>query len=266
MRIAYIDDEPIARDNFQYTCGKIVDISSVECFDNYIELLDFVRMGKVDLVFADISMPGLDGLELMQYIKEANDKVEVVYVTGYDEYALKAFDVGAFGYVLKPYSVDKIQQILDRFKKVTHFSKESKKQTVEIRTFGRFDAFIDGQVIHFSNKKAKELFAILVDRLGGTVTMEQAIDILWEDRPYDEKTKNLYRIALKNLRDTLEHAGCGDILIESRGQRSINFANIKCDYYEYVKNPEKNAETFSGEYMSDYSWGEYTLAKLMDAY
>lgn len=265
MRIAYIDDEPIARDNFQYTCGKIDEISSVECFDNYIELLDFLKKSKVDLVFADINMPGLDGLQLMQYIKDANDTVEVVYVTGYDEYALKAFEVGAFGYVLKPYNVDKIKQIIERFKKVTHFSDNSQR-ILEIRTFGRFDAFIDGQVIHFSNKKSKELFAILVDRLGGTVTMEQAIDILWEDRPYDEKTKNLYRIALKNLRDTLEHAGCVDILVESRGQRSINFANIKCDYYEYMKNPEKNEESFNGEYMSDYSWGEYTLAKLMDTY
>ena len=263
MRIAYIDDEPIARDNFKYTCERIEGIASVECFDNYMELIDYVKTGKVNLVFADISMPGMDGLELMQFIKGANDKVEVVYVTGYDEYALKAFDVGAFGYVLKPYNVEKIKQIIERFKKVTHFSSNS---IVEIRTFGRFDAFVDGQVVHFSNKKSKELFAILVDRLGGTVTMEQAIDILWEDRPYDEKTKNLYRIALKNLRDTLEQAGCANILVESRGQRSINFANIKCDYYEYMKNPEKNEDMFNGEYMSDYSWGEYTLAKLMDVY
>ncbi len=263
MKIAYIDDEPLARENFLYTCGKIEGISSVECFDNYLELLNCVKFGGVNLVFADINMPGLDGLELMQHIKEANEKVEVVYVTGYDEYALRAFDVGAFGYVLKPYTVEKIRQVIDRFKKVTHFSN---RRVIEIKTFGRFDAFIDGQVIHFSNKKSKELFALLVDRLGGTVTMEQAIDILWEDRPYDEKTKNLYRIALKNLRDTLEQAGCVEILVESRGQRSINFANVQCDYYEYVKNPEKNEEAFQGEYMSDYSWGEYTLAKLMDTY
>ena len=151
MKIAYIDDEPIARENFKYTCERIQGISNVECFDNYIELIDYVKSGKPDLVFADISMPGMDGLELMQFIKAANDKVEVVYVTGYDEYALKAFDVGAFGYVLKPYNVEKIQQIIDRFKKVTNFSSH---RTVEIRTFGRFDTFVDGQVVHFSNKKS----------------------------------------------------------------------------------------------------------------
>ena len=200
----------------------------------------------------------------MEHIRKINEKISVVYVTGHDEYALNAFDVGAFGYILKPCNAPKIEKIISRFELTRNYPKGRK--IIEIKTFGRFDIFINGNAIHFSNKKAKELLALMVDRLGGTVTMEQAIDILWENRPFDEKTKNLYRIALKNLRDTLKQADCIEVLVETRNQRSVDFTKVKCDYYDYVNAKEKNYDMFSGEYMSDYSWGEYTLAKLCDAW
>ena len=260
MRVVYIDDEEYARENFKFVCSKIDIISSVECFGGYLELIGHLMGNVVDVVFADISMPGVDGIGLMNHIRGVNDKVPVVYVTGHDEYAIAAFDVGASGYILKPYTQAKIEKVLSRLHLTE--SRSLKVKTIEIKTFGRFDIFVNGNAVHFSNKKSKELLALLVDRLGGVVTMEQAIDLLWEDRPFDDKTKNLYRIALKNLRDTLKFAGCIDILVETRGQRNIDFTNIKCDYFDYVHNGNK--ADFAGEYMSDYSWGEYTLAKLYD--
>jgi len=261
MKVAYIDDELYALENFKYTCKDIEEIENVECFDNYMELLDYLKYNDVSLVFADINMPGVNGLELIKYIKDIDDNIEVVYVTGYDEYALKAFEVGAFGYILKPYTVDKVKKVIEKSEKL-HISRS--KKLVEVKTFGRFDVFVDGKTLFFSNKKAKELFALLIDRRGGIVTMEQAIDILWEERLLDDSTKTLYRIAAKNLRDTLAKEGCVDVLIESRGQRSLDIKKIKCDYYDFINEPSKNKYLFNGEYMSDYSWGEFTLAKLFN--
>ena len=243
MKVAYIDDELYALENFKYTCKDIEEIENVECFDNYMELLDYLKYNDVSLVFADINMPGVNGLELIKYIKDIDDNIEVVYVTGYDEYALKAFEVGAFGYILKPYTEDKVKKVIEKSEKL--YSKQ--------------------KFIYDSDyKKAKELFALLIDRRGGIVTMEQAIDILWEERLLDDSTKTLYRIAAKNLRDTLAKEGCVDVLIESRGQRSLDIKKIKCDYYDFINEPSKNKYLFNGEYMSDYSWGEFTLAKLFN--
>ena len=206
-------------------------------------------------------MPGVNGLELIRYIKDIDDNIEVVYVTGYDEYALKAFEVGAFGYILKPYTADKVKKIIEKTEKL-HISRS--KKVIEVKAFGRFDIFVNGRSLFFSNKKAKELFALLIDRRGGIVTMEQAIDVLWEERLLDDSTKTLYRIAAKNLRDTLAKEGCADVLIETRGQRSLDVKKIKCDYYDFINEPSKNKYLFNGEYMSDYSWGEFTLAKLFN--
>ena len=261
MNVAYIDDEPYALENFKYTCDRVEDIKSVACFDNYIELIDYIRQTDVSIVFADIHMPGITGLELAREIKKIDETIEVVFVTGYDEYALKAFEVGALGYILKPYNKDKVEDIVSKVKRMRTPRKQTAK--LEFKTFGRFDVFVGGKAIQFSNRKAKELLALLVDRQGGNVTMEQAIDALWEDRPFDDSTKTLYRIALKNMRDTLAKENCGDILIESRGQRSLDVKKVKCDYYDYLEGTS-DAPKFQGEYMSDYSWGEYTIAKLMD--
>ena len=260
MRIACIDDESYALENFKYLCKDIDEIEEVVCFDNYIELLDHMRINGISLVFADINMPGISGLELIKYIKSIDENIEVVFVTGYDEYALEAFDVGAFGYILKPCSAEKIREILSKCRRMNI---QRKQKRMEIKAFGRFDVFVDGKAIYFSNKKAKELLALLVDRRGGIVTMEQAIDALWEDRAFDDSTKTLYRIAAKNLRDTLAKEDCAHVLRESRGQRSLDMADVKCDYFDFINNPLENRELFDGEYMSDYSWGEFTLARIL---
>lgn len=261
MNVAYIDSETYALEIFRYTCGDINEIENTECFDNSAKFLDYIKYNDVSLVFCGIDMPDINGFELIKLIKNIDDSIEVVFITETDKYALKAFDAGALGYVLKPYTADKIRTIVQRVLKL-HISRNLKH--IEVKTFGRFDVFVNGRTMFFSNKKAKELFALLIDRHGGIVTMEQAIDTLWEDRALDDSTKTLYRIAAKNLRDTLKKEGCADILNETRGQRSIDTTKIKCDYYDFVNDPSKNKYLFNGEYMSDYSWGEFTLAKLFN--
>ena len=261
MKIAYIDEDLYSLEQFRFICKDIEGVEKIECFDNYIELLDCLKYNDVSLVFSNINMPVINGLDLIKYIKDIDENIEVAFITEDEKYALKAFEVGAFGYILKPYTQDKIENVIKKMIKL-HISRKSK--VIEVKTFGRFDVFVNGRSLFFSNKKAKEMFALLIDRYGGIVTMEQAIDILWEDRPLDDSTKTLYRIAAKNLRDTLAKENCDDILIETRGQRALDIKKIKCDYYDFANDPVKNKYLFNGEYMAEYSWGEYTLAKLFN--
>ncbi|MDO5478468.1 MAG: winged helix-turn-helix domain-containing protein [Clostridia bacterium] len=187
-------------------------------------------------------------------------KCETAIIAEDESLAFNAFRAGVFGYLLKSYEKDDVLRVVERYMK----KRASQDEKVFIKTFGRFDVFKGNRAIYFSNKKSKELLAMLVDRHGGCVTMEQIIDNLWEERAFDECTKALYRIALKNLRDTLKDEGCVHILKERRGQRSINTDEVICDYFEFLKNPEAMSAEFCGEYMSDYAWGEYTLAHLME--
>lgn len=139
------------------------------------------------------------------------------------------------------------------------------KSKIWIRTFGAFDVFLDGVPIRFPSAKAKELLAILVDRRGGSLTAEQAISYLWENRVADKQAMSNYRKVAMKLQNTLNKYNIGDIIINNRGVRSLNMGIVDCDYFRYLKKDQSIIDVFHGQYMQDYSWGETTLAAMLNS-
>ena len=133
---------------------------------------------------------------------------------------------------------------------------------VTIRTFGYFDVFVGQKPIAFRNKKSKELLALLVDRQGGFVTSEEAIAFLWEDEPASPVTLARYRKVALRLKNILEEYGISDILESVDGKRRIDPERIHCDLYDYLTGKPEYAQLFKGSYLTNYSWGETTLAAL----
>ena len=129
-----------------------------------------------------------------------------------------------------------------------------------VRTFGFFDVFVDGTPIYFRGAQAKELMALLVDRRGGLLTPEEAISCLWEDAPADKTTLARYRKVAMRLKQSLEDAGVADIIESRNGRRRCLPDRFRCDYYQFLNDREN--QSFTGAYMSNYSWGEDTLADL----
>ena len=134
---------------------------------------------------------------------------------------------------------------------------------VRIRTFGYFDVFVDDKPIAFRNEKSKELFALLVDRRGGFVSSEEAISFLWEDEPANSVTLARYRKVALRLKNILEEYGISDIVESVNGKRRIAADKVQCDLYEYLSGREEFAQLFKGSYLTNYGWGENTLAELM---
>lgn len=139
----------------------------------------------------------------------------------------------------------------------------AKAGAVTIRTFGYFDVFVDDKAVAFRNKKSKELFALLVDRKGGFVTSEEAISFLWEDDPVNSVTLSRYRKVALRLKNTLEEYGIADVVEVVDGKRRIDTEKVQCDLYDYLSGKEEHSSLFKGSYLSNYSWGETTLAELM---
>lgn len=135
-------------------------------------------------------------------------------------------------------------------------------RTVSIRTFGYFDVFVGDKPIAFRNKKAKELFALLVDRKGGYVTSEEAISFLWEDETVNTVTLSRYRKVALRLKNTLEEYGISDVIESVDGKRRIVQEKVRCDLYNYLSGKEEYAQLFKGSYLTNYSWGETTLGEL----
>lgn len=134
---------------------------------------------------------------------------------------------------------------------------------IYIRTFGYFDVFVNDKPIAFKNKKAKELFALLVDRKGGYVSSAEAISFLWEDEPVTPVTLSRYRKVALRLKNILEEYGISDVVESVDGTRRIVTERVHCDLYDYISGKEEYSSLFKGSYLTNYSWAETTLGELL---
>ena len=106
-----VDDERLARNDLRLLLQNHSNIQIVGEAANGLEALDLIKEVSPDLVFLDIQMPGINGFDVLEHI---NSEVRVIFVTAFDEYALRAFEVNALDYLLKPVNPDRLQQSLER--------------------------------------------------------------------------------------------------------------------------------------------------------
>jgi two-component system LytT family response regulator len=113
IRTFVVDDEPPARRRLLELLEREPDIEIAGAFEGGAEALEAMAREAPDLLFLDIQMPGLDGFELLDGIEDARQPI-TVFVTAYDSYALKAFEVKALDYLLKPFSDERFEATLSR--------------------------------------------------------------------------------------------------------------------------------------------------------
>lgn len=256
MNIIYVDDEKISVTVFKLMMEDIDRNLEIKVFNDSKEARIYGENNLIDIAFLDIEMPHLNGIELAKELKKNNKDIRIIFVTSHDSYALEAFDVDAVGYLLKPYTRERLEQI---YKKVI-LIKNAPLKKVFIKTFGSFDIYIDGEIINFSRQKPKELLALLIDKMGSTVTPGMAISCLWEEKENDKTTSALYRMTGKRLKEILENLGIGFIL--KNGYKSVDTEVFECDYYYAINGRKAYLEKFNEDYMPNYFWAENTNAKL----
>src|ERR1700690_100067 len=115
IRALIVDDEPLARSNLRGLLGQDSDIESIHECGSGAEAVRQIRAERPDLVFLDVQMPECGGFEVLKML-EADDMPVIVFVTAYDEYALRAFDAGALDYLLKPFDDARFHLAMQRAK------------------------------------------------------------------------------------------------------------------------------------------------------
>src|SRR5438045_5185469 len=110
-----VDDEPLARSNLLVLLRRDPEIEVVAQCGSGIEALDEIRKSKPDLVFLDVQMPECDGFDVLEQLGEDQPRA-IVFVTAYDQYALRAFEAGALDYLLKPFDNARFKRALQRAK------------------------------------------------------------------------------------------------------------------------------------------------------
>lgn len=114
IRTVFADDEKLAREEIGYLLQQVDDVEVVGEAGNGVEAFELIEKERPDLVLLDIEMPGLDGFQLVREMRTLDRPPRVVFVTAYDRYALRAFEVSATDYILKPVSRDRLEQAIDK--------------------------------------------------------------------------------------------------------------------------------------------------------
>ncbi|HSM85932.1 MAG TPA: LytTR family DNA-binding domain-containing protein [Candidatus Limnocylindrales bacterium] len=113
-----VDDEQLARDELSYLLKAMDDVNIVAQGHNGLEAVNLIKEHAPDLVFLDVQMPGLDGFGVIK--KLADRKIpmpQIVFATAFDQYAVKAFEVNAIDYLLKPFDKKRVAQAIDKARK-----------------------------------------------------------------------------------------------------------------------------------------------------
>lgn len=127
LRSIIIDDEPLARELLQNFSEKVSFLETVATFSNGIEALTYLQQHKIDLVFLDIQMPDITGLELLRTL---SSRPKVIFTTAYSEYAVEGFNLDATDYLLKPFDFPRFLKAVNKVMEL-HLLENQPKATVE---------------------------------------------------------------------------------------------------------------------------------------
>jgi two-component system LytT family response regulator/two-component system response regulator LytT len=114
LRAVVVDDEQLARDELCYLLDEVGGVDVVAQAGNGLEALEAIGRSSPDLVFLDIQMPGLTGFEVARRLLDREPPVRVVFVTAFDQHAIRAFEVNAVDYLLKPIEAGRLEAALER--------------------------------------------------------------------------------------------------------------------------------------------------------
>ncbi len=261
MRVIAVDDEQLALDNMVALLHEVLADDEIRSFLKSAEAFAYLQENEVDIAFLDIEMGGMNGITLAKKCKDLRPNINVIFITGYDSYTLDALRLHVSGYLLKPVRASDLRVELENLR---HPLPRHVDKRVRIQTFGYFEVFADGQPLKFPWAKCKECLAYLIDRRGARVTYADLSAVLWEDKPYDRTVQNNTQKIVSDLVKTFKNIGLQDLIMKSRQDIAIDTALIDCDYYAVLEGDVAQLNAFTGEYMSNYSWAEFTVGELMN--
>jgi len=120
VRALIVDDEAPARSELRYLLQAHSEVNIVGEASSAAEAIDLTRELAYDVVFLDVEMPGASGLETAPHIQEQQDPPAIVFVTAHAEYAVDAFAVEAFDYLLKPVDPERLARVVERLRERSH--------------------------------------------------------------------------------------------------------------------------------------------------
>ena len=262
MLIYAIDDEESMLRMLHQAIAEAAPDAGIRDFLLGADALQALREGgeRPDVVFSDIEMPPPTGVEVAAELRTISPQTKVVFVTGFPQYAVEAYQLHVQGYIMKPVRAGRVREEL----LLMGLPGRKATERLSVQCFGYFEVFWRGEPLSFSRSKTKELFAFLIDREGCSCYAEEVIAALFENtRPEDlRRSKQNLRNLISDLKSVLTRIGQQDVLIRRGSTLAIRPELVECDYYQMRKGDLQAMSRFRGAYMDQYSWAELTKGDL----
>lgn len=256
-----IDDERHAIKEIEFYLKMYPEISVLASFVNPLEALKKLPELKPQLVFLDIQMPQLMGIDVGSRILDIDPDIEIVFVTAYDQYAMEAFELNAIAYILKPIGQERFENAMRKvIKRIQKTTPVKSNKCLKIQCFGTFEiAWEHEEPLKWRSEKTREVFAYLLMNAGIVVTRDQIIEAVFWDIEMDKAIKQLHN-AIYYIRKSLQEYGVENSLIKVHGKYCMTLGEINFDKQEWhrllkLHEADLSMNQIEGIYKGDYLEG-----------
>ena len=230
IRVMIVDDERPALQVVEHFLKKYPEIEILGSYIDPFIALEEIGRQKPDVVFLDIEMPQMRGLDTATMILEASPDTDIVFVTAHHQYAIEGFELDALDYLLKPVSTERfdktIQRLLKKERKSINGGTQNSSNNFIISDLGAFQAgWKGGEPIRWRTEKTKELFAFLVHHAGRFVSKDVILDAVYMGMDLEKATHQLHN-GIYYIRKNLEDAGVDRRHIAIEGNYTLKLNGV----------------------------------------
>jgi two-component system LytT family response regulator len=277
IRTIIIDDERHAIREIEHFLEEYPEIEVAATYTDPLKALEELKVRNPQLVFLDINMPGMQGMDVGARILDAFPEMKIVFVTAYEQYAIEAFDLNAIDYILKPIQRARFEKTMRKISKGITKDVVSSVKRLVIKSFGMFRIGWENELpIKWRTEKTKELFAYLLMHAGLELSRDLIIDALWGDTDVDRAVRQLHN-CIYYIRKTMEEYGIDRGLISISGTYCLSIGDVDFDKpaWNRLKASPVSEMTISivediyrGDYLegADWAWTDIDRENLMNDY
>lgn len=288
MKAILIDDEKPALLHLERLLNHDGRIKVAGKYTSAREGLEHLSADKADIVFLDIEMPEMNGLEAAEYIRQLDKDVRIVYTTAYSEYAIEAFELNALDYLLKPIHPDRLSKTVERVSDIgrhhagkTGSAKPDSPMVVCFKRLMLVDLAESGGKLRWRTMKAQELFAFLIHHKGLWLDRELLLDTLWPETEPDKAVTYLHT-SISQVRKVLKDWGVDATIEYAQESYRLVAQGVVTDVERFERELgggmrihdqnrdryERALELYRGDYLEehDFGWAEPRRRELLQRF
>jgi two-component system, LytTR family, response regulator len=234
MRAVLIDNEKLELDEVAYALED-EGIAVIGAFTDSTEGYDFIIKEKPDVVFLDIDMPKVNGIQLALKLQDVMPDINIIFVSAYPQFALEAYKAYPLDFLLKPVYKERLEKALAQLNKTIIKNRAIETETIEykISCFGRIKFLKNNKEIEFQTRMAKEMLAYLISNFDTAIYKDELLSALFNDS--NEKNINNMRVSLFRLRKTIEDSGVPRNVLSIRSNLALDIKEGVCDYIDFCR-------------------------------